>query len=455
MCKPGWIVAALLVCRLVSGTWAKGEEAVPDELRPFFQPPAEYENDFGHYRSPLLFDNGTPVTRPEQWPARRQEILRRWHEWLGPWPELIREPKVTYGEQVDEPDYKRYTVQFQLTPLETTTAYLLLPKMPQGRGRRPAVLVVYYEPETAVGLRGMNRDFARQLARRGFVALSVGHDASIYYPSREAAQLQPLSALAYAAANAYYVLASRPDVDPDRIGIVGHSYGGKWAMFAACLFDKFACAAWSDPGIVFDESRPNVNYWEPWYLGYEGPMFRRRGVPSPDNPRTGLYRRLIEEGRDLHELHALMAPRPFLVSGGSEDPPSRWQALNHARQVNRLLGYEFRVAMTNRPGHDPTEESNRQIYLFFEHFLKPHQLRPADSQSGRSAPQLIEKSASGSCTWSTRHLNTDPLFPFIATLGTRQARRARRILLHTTLLTFIWPAAADFGSSFPPCKYSS
>jgi hypothetical protein len=27
--------------------------------------------------------------------------------------------------------------------------------------------------------------------------------------------------------------------------------------------------------------------------------------------------------------------------------------------------------MTNRPAHPPTEESNAQIYAFFEHFLKP------------------------------------------------------------------------------------
>ena len=66
-----------------------------------------------------------------------------------------------------------------------------------------------------------------------------------------------------------------------------------------------------------------------------------------------------------------MAPRPFLVSGGSEDPPERWKALNHAVAVNELLGYEDRVAMTNRKGHTPTDESNEQLYLFFERFLKP------------------------------------------------------------------------------------
>jgi hypothetical protein len=80
---------------------------------------------------------------------------------------------------------------------------------------------------------------------------------------------------------------------------------------------------------------------------------------------------MIADGRDLHELHALMAPRPFLVSGGSEDRPDRWKALNHAVAVNKLLGHKDRVAMTNRPAHSPTAESNVQIYRFFEHFLKP------------------------------------------------------------------------------------
>jgi hypothetical protein len=94
-------------------------------------------------------------------------------------------------------------------------------------------------------------------------------------------------------------------------------------------------------------------------------------VVTPENPRTGAYKRLVESGHDLHELHALMAPRPFLVSGGSEDLPARWEALNHAVAVNRLLGHKDRVAMTNRDGHAPTAESNAQAFRFLEHFLRP------------------------------------------------------------------------------------
>ena len=78
----------------------------------------------------------------------------------------------------------------------------------------------------------------------------------------------------------------------------------------------------------------------------------------------------MSSGHDLHELLALMAPRPFLVSGGSEDPPERWLALNRVVEVYQKLGATNRVALTSRKDHTPTQESNDQIYAFFEMFLK-------------------------------------------------------------------------------------
>ena len=80
---------------------------------------------------------------------------------------------------------------------------------------------------------------------------------------------------------------------------------------------------------------------------------------------------MIERGMDLHEIHALIAPRPFLVSGGSEDKVERWHGLHHLVQINQMLGKEDRVFMTLRDGHGPTPESNDQLTAFFKHFLKP------------------------------------------------------------------------------------
>ncbi|MCA9068857.1 MAG: dienelactone hydrolase family protein, partial [Planctomycetaceae bacterium] len=292
---------------------------------------------------------------------------------LGEWPPLIKTPEVEVLETTRRENFTQQKIRFQWTPKEKTTAYLLIP---DGEGQRPGVVTVYYEPETAIGLKGEQRDFAYQLARRGFVALSIGtteaseaHTYSLYYPNIDHATVEPLSMLGYAAANAYYVLANRPDVDADRIGIVGHSFGGKWALFAGCLFEKFAAVAVSDPGILFD-THPSVNYWEPWYLGWHPRPWRKRGIITEANPARGLYPKLLEQKRDLHELQALLAPRPFLVSGGAVDPPARWVALNHLIEINQLLGKEHRVGMTNRPNHSPNTESNAVIYAFFEHFLR-------------------------------------------------------------------------------------
>ncbi len=180
--------------------------------------------------------------------------------------------------------------------------------------------------------------------------------------------------LAYAAANCHRALAALPEVDPRRIGVIGLSYGGKWSMFASCLYDKFACAVWSDPGIVFDETNANVNYYEPWYLGYDPSQQRLPGPPSDARPRTGLYKELVDAKLDLVDLHALMAPRPVLVSGGTEDKPRNWQALSHLVAVNRLLGFENRAAMTTRPTHQPTPEALELELTFLEYWLK-HGLR--------------------------------------------------------------------------------
>jgi hypothetical protein len=337
-------------------------------LAQYFRPPAEFANDLGTFKSPLRFDDGKPVTSAADWRKRRQEILKTWHQEMGPWPPILDKPKIEYLEKERRGNITQHRVRIEIAPGRTTDdAYLLIP---DGDGPFPAAMVVFYDAATGIG-RGKqpHRDFALQLAKRGFVTLSVGSPPASYYPDKATTQLQPLSFHAYVAANCYHILASLPYVDARRIGIVGHSYGGKWAMFASCLYEPFACGVWSDGGVVFDERRSNVNYWEPWYLGHERGRERKPGIPKQDNPRTGAYKRLVEAGHDLHELHALMAPRPFLVSGGSEDTPERWKALNHAVAVNKLLGITNRVAMTNRKDHSPSAESNEQIYLFFEQVL--------------------------------------------------------------------------------------
>jgi hypothetical protein len=360
------LMAIAAVCR---SSICDNPPAAWEKIAPYFSVPEEYAGQFGPYRSPLVFDDNTPVKTPQDWQRRRQEIVTDWHRFMGAWPPLIEKPKIEFIQTIHRENFTQHKVLVEIAAGQTDAGYLLVP---DGTGPFPAVVVPFYEAETSTGQNKQPlRDFGYQLARRGFVTLSIGSPGGdARKPDLNGQKLQPLSYLAYVGANCYNALAALPNVDPKRIGIVGHSYGGKWAMFAGCFYEKYAAAVWSDPGIVWDEKRGNINYWEPWYLGLDNSLTRKPGLITADNPRTGAYKSLVESGHDLQEIHALMAPRPFLVSGGSEDTASRWIVLNHAIALNKLLGYDHRVGMTNRAAHQPTVESNEAIYQFFEHFLK-------------------------------------------------------------------------------------
>jgi hypothetical protein len=252
----------------------------PTEIAPFFQPPKELAGDYGTLKPLLKFNDGTLAKTAADWDKRRQEILKTWHDLMGPWPPLIDKPKIEYLKKEQRENFTQSRLKIEVAPKKTTDdAYLLVP---EGKGPFPAVLVVYYDGLTGIGQNPKStlRGFAYDLTKRGFVTLSLGSPPASYYPTKAECKLQPLSYHAYVAANCYNVLASLPQVDPRRIGVVGHSYGGKWSMFAGALDDRFACVATSDPGIVFDEKRGNVNYWEAWYLGFEQGVDRKPGIPG-------------------------------------------------------------------------------------------------------------------------------------------------------------------------------
>ena len=357
--------------------------ALFQRLEKFTQPPTEFAGQFGSYRSPLKFADGSTVKSADDWARRRKEILATWHKRLGAWPPLVAKPTVKRLETVEKEGFVQHHVHVQISPEgKLADGYLL---MPPGKGPFPAVLVPFYEPLTSIGEgpQGKGRgthDYGLQLVKRGFVTLSIGTPGSVEKIGLDTRQLlteagmeerrQPLTLLAYTSANCHTALAQMPEVDPQRIGIIGLSYGGKWSMFSSCLYDKFACAVWSDPGIVFNEKNGNVNYWEPWYLGFDPQTKRKPGIPSAENPRTGLYKELVDAGDDLVDFHALMAPRPVMVSGGTEDPPRNWVALNHLVAVNDVLGHKQRVALTARAGHIPTAEALELELAFLEYWLK-------------------------------------------------------------------------------------
>lgn len=175
-------------------------------LSPYFSPPDSLKGDLGGLRSPLIFNDGTPVETPDQWKKRKMEIKADWDNYLGEWPAFYEKQDFQYLDTVDNGNYIQYEVQFKWTPDEITKGYLLVPKV--AKGKMPAVVTVFYDAETAIGIGSRSRplrpwrDFAVQLANRGFVTLSIGtkeaserNEFSLYYPSIDSVSVQPLSML--------------------------------------------------------------------------------------------------------------------------------------------------------------------------------------------------------------------------------------------------------------------
>ncbi len=185
------MISTLIIAAALAPAAARPLPPPPPAIAPHFAAPPEFAGQFGAYKSPLVFDDGSRVTDAAGWARRRAEILRYWHNAMGPWPDLVAKPRLVTLDAAKADGYTRHHARVQITPdRDTDDAYLLVP---DGPGPFPAVLVVYYEAKTGIGEGKTElRDFARQLARRGFVTLSLGSPPTSYYPTKEACKLQPL-----------------------------------------------------------------------------------------------------------------------------------------------------------------------------------------------------------------------------------------------------------------------
>ena len=177
-----WLLLVASQAAEPDGTWptrsrAGGENrAVPAELARFFQPPERYRSDFGTFGSPLLLADGRRVKTPADWQRRRAEILSTWHEIMGRWPPLAERPRVETVARTRRGNLTQHHLRLGIAVDGAMVDGLLL--VPDGGGPFPAALVVYYDAQTGVGLGTEMRDYGWQLAKRGFVTLSLGKPTS-------------------------------------------------------------------------------------------------------------------------------------------------------------------------------------------------------------------------------------------------------------------------------------
>ncbi|MBI3854504.1 MAG: acetylxylan esterase [Planctomycetes bacterium] len=311
--------------------WIFPRELSPDEIRKDFEAkrlkyapalPAEpvllraMDSHPGSWKEPVS---------AETWPKTRERILEGMRKIFCPMPtdKVSLDPQVISEE--DCGNYLRRKVSIQVQPGDRMPAYLLVPK--QLKSRVPAIVCFYGTTsgagkETTVGLSGgrpgsppeKNRAFAVDMVEAGFVAFAADYlrDGERISPGKRPYDTTEFYAKfpdwsihgkdAWDTMRAIDYLQTLDFVDPENIGMAGHSYGGHSTIFTAA-FEPRIKAAWAN-GPVSDFLQHGLHWAAP-----------KGGGSSQSLPamRPYVLDRTLPPPLTFYEVTSLIAPRALAV----------------------------------------------------------------------------------------------------------------------------------------------
>jgi len=236
--------------------------------------------------------------------------------------EVPIDPKL--GPPQDKGAYTLHTITFQGNNKEGKRWPGLL-AIPKGNGPFPAMLAIHGHGGSAEAVfdpKNLYHGLADRFARGGYVVLAPSFTTHHKYAANVLWDLF----------RCVDILASRPDVDKDRIGVGGLSMGGEWTMWIAA----------SDP-------RLKVAVVSGWMCTTEG-VFSVPNCACWELPGlVGLM--------DVCEVHLAIAPRPVLFESAEFDGcfPIRFtrEGFQRIRAGYKVFGAEEAVAQDIWPaGHE-------------------------------------------------------------------------------------------------------
>jgi len=300
--------------------------------------------------------------------AWRTRCRARIDSLLGPMPGRVP-LRLETVESIECDGYRRDKVVFDTEQMMSVPAYLLVPHDRVAPG--PAVLAAHgHGPgkAEAVGLERTgtpNADYAHQSARRGYVVLApdlrcfgerldwnpddhYACDTNLVHAVM--AGISPLTQNLWDLARCLDVLAAHPLVDPERIGMVGLSYGGTVTLFLAALDPRVAAAVVS-------------GYFSSWAESHKMPWNMCGSQVLP-----GMLGQL-----EHVDLGALVSPRPLLIESGTHD--DLFPATVAAAEVERLRAVYAADGAADRLVHDVFEGVHEwhgvEAFAFLEQWIGP------------------------------------------------------------------------------------
>ena len=191
---------------------------------------------------------------------------------------------------------------------------------------------------------------------------------------------------------AHAFLATRPEVDPDRIGALGSSFGAAVSVYAAGVHDKIAAVVssggWGDGERKFRGQHTSPEAWEKFTaMLEEGRRHRERTgqslmvprydiVPIPPHLRANLAADAIqtfpaETARSMFDFRAddvvgAIAPRPLLLLHSSEDSVTPTE---QSIELFKRAGQPTDLHLTADTDHFMLAEDNTRVRRIVEDWL--------------------------------------------------------------------------------------
>lgn len=319
------------------------------------------------------------IETEEAWRAKREEILQRMQEAMGPLPDRLGtlpngkgwpDFDVQVKEELAGDGFVRKTIAIQADAGDRIPADLYLPTSNAKEAKLPAIVALH--PTGPLGKRIVagegplaNRGYAIELAQRGYVVIAPDYPSFGDYADYDFASDDYVSGTMKGIANhmrCVDYLQSLPQVDGERIGVIGHSLGGHNAIFLGA-FDERVKAIVSSCG------------WTPFHDYYGGNVAgwtSDRYMPLLRD-RYGLDADRIPF--DFYECVASLAPRAFFSNSpiGDEnfDVAGVRKAEPRVREVYSLLHAEPNVQFRYPDcGHDFPDDVRQEAYAFLDEALK-------------------------------------------------------------------------------------
>ena len=186
-----------------------------------------------------------PVVTPADWDRRRQQILAGMQLAMGDLPDRNNLPKLDIKvlSEVKGEGFIRQSITFVSEPGDRIPALLYVPTGIEEKDKLPAMMALH--PTGALGkliVAGEgpldNRQYGMELAQRGYVVLCPDYPSfgDYNYDFEQDRYLSGTMKGIFNHMRGVDLLESLQMVDPERIGVIGHSLGGHNAMFVG-VFD--------------------------------------------------------------------------------------------------------------------------------------------------------------------------------------------------------------------------